>query len=179
MISWRSFPARAIESDKLNLGEINHAGEETGFRHDRLQPRFETPLSGPEHQPLFDILSVSPHTCDNVRSFEQRAPIPGSTLSGASMNRILPALLLAAACQSAFAFPTYLTGGFRGSELMSSDEVKDHVGRLLSMKTFAECQAYMDTHEASLQQRAQEKHITLPEKSGNPCAVMRTLGRVR
>jgi hypothetical protein len=47
------------------------------------------------------------------------------------------------------------------------------------MKTFAECQAYMDTHEASLQQRAQEKHITLPEKSGNPCAVMRTLGRVR
>lgn len=95
------------------------------------------------------------------------------------MNRILPALLLAAACQSAFAFPTYLTGGFRGSELMSSDEVKDHVGRLLSMKTFAECQAYMDTHEVSLQQRAQEKHITLPEKSGNPCAVMRTLGRVR
>jgi hypothetical protein len=163
----------------LNLGEINHAGEETGFRGYRVQPRFEPLLSGPEHQPMFGILSVYPHTCDNVRSFEHSAPIPGSTPSGASMNRILPALLLAAACQSAFAFPTYLTGGFRGSELMTSGEIKDHVGHLLSMQTFSECTAYMDAHEEALQKRAQEKRIALPEKSGDPCKVMRTLGRIR
>ncbi len=95
------------------------------------------------------------------------------------MNRILLVLLLAFASQTANAFPTYLTGGFRGSELMSSGEIKDHVSHLLSMKSFTECEAYMDAHEATLQKRAQEKHISLPEKSGNPCTVMRTLGRVR
>lgn len=95
------------------------------------------------------------------------------------MNRTLLVLLLSIASQSALAFPTYLTGGFRGSELMSAGEIKDHVGNLLSMKSFAECEAYMDAHEAVLQQRAQEKHINLPEKSGDPCTVMRTLGRVR
>jgi hypothetical protein len=95
------------------------------------------------------------------------------------MKRTLLILLLAVASQAANAFPTYLTGGFRGSELMTSGEIKDHVSHLLSMKSFTECEAYMGTHEASLQQRAQEKHITLPEKSGNPCTVMRTLGRVK
>ena len=29
-----------------------------------------------------------------------------------------------------------------------------------------------------LQQRAQEQHISLPEKSGDPCNVMRFLGRI-
>lgn len=95
------------------------------------------------------------------------------------VNRALLILLLAVASQSAHAFPTYLSGGFRGSELMGSGEIKDHIGHLLSMKTFTECEAYMDAHEAALQQRAQEKHNTLPEKSGDPCKVMRTLGRVR
>lgn len=95
------------------------------------------------------------------------------------MNRTLLVLLLAVASQSVHAFPTYLSGGFRGSELMSAGEIKDHVSHLLSMKSFTECEAYMDAHETALQQRAQEKHITLPEKSGNPCTVMRTLGRVR
>ncbi|HNA29924.1 MAG TPA: hypothetical protein PLL19_05445 [Thiobacillaceae bacterium] len=95
------------------------------------------------------------------------------------MRRVFALSLLVLASQSALAFPTYLTGGFRGSDLMSSGEIKDHVGHLLSMKTFEECEAYMDAHEVTLQQRAQEKHVTLPEKSGDPCKVMRTLGRVR
>ena len=95
------------------------------------------------------------------------------------MNRTLLVLLLAVASQTANAFHTYLTGGFRGSELMTAGEIKDHVGHLLSMKSFSECEAYMDAHETVLQQRAQEKHISLPQKSGNPCTVMRTLGRVK
>lgn len=95
------------------------------------------------------------------------------------MKHSLLVLLLAVVSQAANAFPTYLTGGFRGSELMTSGEIKDHVSHLLSMKSFTECETYMDAHEASLQQRAQDKRITLPEKNGNPCTVMRTLGRVR
>jgi len=95
------------------------------------------------------------------------------------MKRTFLVLLLAITSQTAFAFPTYLTGGFRGANLMTTGEIKDHVGQLLSMKTFEECEAYMDAHEVELQKRAQEQHITLPEKSGDPCKVMRTLGRVR
>jgi len=94
------------------------------------------------------------------------------------MNRILLVLTLALASQTALAFPTYATGGFRGANLMTSDEVKAHVSHLLSVKTYAECEAYMETHETVLQQRAQEQHISLPEKSGDSCNVMRFLGRI-
>ena len=95
------------------------------------------------------------------------------------MNRILLALSLVALSQTAAAFPTYLTGGFRGADLMTSDEIKAHVGRLLSMHTFGECEAYMADHEVVLQERAKERHVTLPAKSGDPCEVMRFMGRVK
>ncbi len=95
------------------------------------------------------------------------------------MNRTLTILLLALASQTAHAFPSYISGGFRGADLMTSDEVKAHVNNLLSMKTFTECESYMDAHEATLQQRAQERHVTLPEKGGDPCKVMRFMGRVK
>lgn len=95
------------------------------------------------------------------------------------MHRILLVLLLAVASQTANAFPTYATGGFRGASLMSSDEVKDHVAHLLSIQTMPECQAYMETHEAILQKRALEQHVTLPEKGGDPCQVMRFMGRIK
>ena len=94
------------------------------------------------------------------------------------MNRILLALMLVIASQTANAFPSYATGGFRGADLMSSDEIKAHVTHLLSVKTFTECEAYMDSHEEILQKRAQEHHVTLPEKSGDPCKVMRFFGRI-
>lgn len=95
------------------------------------------------------------------------------------MHRTLVVLLLAVASQTANAFPTYATGGFRGANLMSSDEIKDHVARLFAMHTMPECEAYMDAHEAVLQKRALEQHVTLPEKSGDPCKVMRFMGRIK
>ncbi len=94
------------------------------------------------------------------------------------MKKLLLASLIALSSSLAHAFPTYATGGFRGADLMTSDEIKAHVGKLLSMQTFGECESYMDAHEADLQKRAQEHHTTLPEKSGDPCKVMRFMGRI-
>lgn len=95
------------------------------------------------------------------------------------VTALLTALLTLGSPLLAHAFPTYATGGFRGSDLMTSEEVKAHVGKLLAVQTLQECQAYMDAHEAELQKRAQEKHITLPEKGGDPCKVMRFMGRIK
>lgn len=95
------------------------------------------------------------------------------------MNRILSVLLLALASQSSYAFPSYGSGGFRGADLMTSDEVKAHISRLMSMQTFTECESYMDAHEVDLQKRASTKQVTLPEKGGDPCKVMRFFGRVK
>ncbi len=95
------------------------------------------------------------------------------------MKRTLLVVLLAVASQAANAFPSYATGGFRGANLMSSDEIKEHVSQLFAMKSFDQCEAYMDAHEVVLQKRALEQHVTLPEKTGDPCKVMRFFGRVK
>ena len=94
------------------------------------------------------------------------------------MKRITLIFLLALASQAANAFPSYALGGFRGANLMTSDEIKAHVAKLLSMQKFDECESYMDAHEVELEKRAQAQHVTLPEKSGDPCKVMRFFGRV-
>ena len=94
------------------------------------------------------------------------------------MKHVLAILALTLASSMAHAFPSYATGGFRGANLMSADEVKAHVGRLLSVQTFPECEAYMAAHEAELQKRAQERHVSLPPKGGDPCEVMRFMGRI-
>ena len=94
------------------------------------------------------------------------------------MKHIFSVLLLALASQSAHAFPSYASGGFRGADLMSSDEVKAHISHLMSVQTFTECETYMDDHEAELQKRAADKKVTLPEKGGDPCKVMRFFGRI-
>lgn len=95
------------------------------------------------------------------------------------MHRAFLVLLLAVASQTANAFPTYATGGFRGANLMSADEIKAHVAQLLSAQTFSQCESYMAAHEETLQKRAAEQHVTLPEKGGDPCKVMRFLGRIQ
>ena len=87
-------------------------------------------------------------------------------------------LALALLSQTAHAFPSYINGGFRGANLMTTDEIKAHVSKLLAMKTFDECESYMDAHEAELQKRALQQHVSLPEKSGDPCKVMRFFGRI-
>ena len=101
------------------------------------------------------------------------------------MNRLIVSLLFAMACQTAHAFPSYASGdGFRGAELMTPDERKAHVAKLLSMHDFSECETYTAAHEVDLQNRAANQHVTLPAKSttffdGDPCKVMRFLGRIK
>lgn len=68
------------------------------------------------------------------------------------MKSLLLAALIALGSPLAHAFPTYATGGFRGTDLMTSDEVKAHA--------------------------AKERYLTLPEKGGDPCKVMRFMGRI-
>lgn len=96
------------------------------------------------------------------------------------MFRIVSAVLLLVAAHAAQAFPTYASGnGFRGANLMTPEERKEHVAKLQAMQTYPQCEAYMAAHEEVLQQRAKAQNVVLPPKGGNPCTVMRVLGRIR
>ena len=80
----------------------------------------------------------------------------------------------------AWAFPWYAQGdNFRGAQLLTPDERKAHVGRLQGMKTFEECRGYMHAHYLELDKRAREKGVSLPAVQGDPCEVMKTMGRIR
>lgn len=101
------------------------------------------------------------------------------------MMRVTALLLLALASPVVHAFPSYANGeGFRGAELMTPEERQAHVAKMQSFHTFDECEAYVAAHEAELQKRAAAQHVTLPPKStilfdGDPCKVMRFMGRVQ
>lgn len=77
------------------------------------------------------------------------------------------------------AFPSYASGGFRGAELLTAEEQSMHADRLFNMKSYTECTDYMTHHNIALDARATAKGVTLPPVRGNPCTVMRTLGRVK
>ncbi len=101
------------------------------------------------------------------------------------MTRYLALTLLALASHTAQAFPTYASGdGFRGAELMTPDERKAHVTKMQSFHTVDECQAYVSAHETELQKRAAAQKVVLPPKNtsvfgGDPCQVMRFMGRIK
>ena len=80
----------------------------------------------------------------------------------------------------AWAFPWYAQGdNFRGAQLLGPDERKQHVNRLQNMKTFDECRGYMQAHYLELDRRARDKGVFLPPVQGDPCEVMKTMGRFR
>lgn len=80
----------------------------------------------------------------------------------------------------ALAFPWYASGdNFRGAQLMTPAERKAHVARLQGMQSFDECRTYMQAHYLELDRRAKEKQVTLPPVQGDPCEVMRIMGRFR
>jgi hypothetical protein len=80
----------------------------------------------------------------------------------------------------ALAFPWYAQGdNFRGAQLMTPDERKAHVARLQNMKSFEECRGYMAAHYLDLDKRAKTKGASLPPVQGDPCEVMRSMGRFR
>lgn len=94
-------------------------------------------------------------------------------------NHMLFAALLLLAGQ-AFAFPWYAQGeNFRGAQLMTPEERKTHITRLQGMKSFEECRGYMNAHYLELDRRAKEKGALLPPVQGDPCEVMKTMGRIR
>lgn len=101
------------------------------------------------------------------------------------MKRLLALVSLVLASQTVHAFPSYASGeGFRGAELLTPDERKGHVERMQTLRSFDECEAYVAAHERELQKRAEERHVALPPRNtslfdGNPCKVMRFMGRIR
>lgn len=94
-----------------------------------------------------------------------------------SRHTLLLAIFLTTQAQ---AFPWYASGeNFRGAQLLSPDERKAHVARLQNMRSFDECKSYMQGHYLDLDKRAQAAGSTLPPVQGDPCEVMRTMGRFR
>ncbi len=90
---------------------------------------------------------------------------------------LLPVLLCAG---QALAFPWYSSGdNVRGAELMTPQERKDYASKLPNMKSMDECRTFMSEHNLELDRRAKERGVTLPPISGDPCVVMKTLGRIR
>jgi len=80
----------------------------------------------------------------------------------------------------AMAMPWYAQGdNFRGAQLLTPDERKQHVARLQAFKSFAECKDYMQGHYLELDRRARERGASLPPVRGDPCEVMQTMGRIR
>lgn len=94
------------------------------------------------------------------------------------INYLFPVLMLVSS--QSLAFPWYVQGdNFRGANLMTPDERKSHVARLQNMKSFDECKGYMNAHYLELDKRAKEKGASLPPIQGDPCEVMKTMGRFR
>ncbi len=96
------------------------------------------------------------------------------------MFRLLSLLVLTLLQGQALAFPWYAQGdNIRGAELMAPEERKAYVTRLQSMKTFAECKAYMSEHYLEIDKRAKARNAVLPPVKGDPCEVIKTMGRIR
>ena len=96
------------------------------------------------------------------------------------MFRISLLLVLATLAGQASAFPWYAQGdNIRGAQLMTPDERNAYVSRLLGMKTFDECRGFMQAHYLEIDKRAKERNVALPPVQGDPCEVMKSMGRVR
>ncbi len=93
-------------------------------------------------------------------------------------KRLAIALLFLA--PQAQAFPWYAGGeNIRGAQLMTPEERKTHTARIQGMQNFDECRTYMQGHYLELDRRAKERNVALPPVQGDPCEVMRTMGRFR
>jgi len=90
---------------------------------------------------------------------------------------LLPLLVFAA---QALAFPWYSSGdNIRGADLMTPEERKAYASKLPNMKSMDECRAFMNAHNLELDVRAKARGVSLPPISGDPCVVMKTMGRIK
>ncbi|HNQ03989.1 MAG TPA: hypothetical protein PKH69_05195 [Thiobacillaceae bacterium] len=95
------------------------------------------------------------------------------------MRKILVIALLGWASQVQ-SFPWFIHGdNIRGAQLMTPEERKAYVARLWAVRSFDECRATMQAHYLELDRRAKEGHVVLPPIQGDPCEIMRGLGRFR
>ncbi len=96
------------------------------------------------------------------------------------MKKQLLLLPLVLCVGQALAFPWYASGdNVRGAELMTAQERKDYATRLPNMKSMDECRTFMNVHNLELDKRAKERGVSLPPISGDPCVVMKTMGRIK
>ena len=80
----------------------------------------------------------------------------------------------------ALAFPWYSSGdNIRGADLMTPEERKAYASKLPNMKSMDECRAFMNAHNLELDVRAKARGVSLPPISGDPCVVMKTMGRIK
>ena len=96
------------------------------------------------------------------------------------MKRLLLAGMVGIAfSNSAWAFPSYASGnGIWGADLMTSEERQQYVHNIQGMKSFQECQGYLEGHRKEIQARAAAKNVNLaPPPSRSPCDVMQFMGR--
>lgn len=96
------------------------------------------------------------------------------------MSRFTLLLILASVSQASWAMPWYASGdNIRGAKLLTPEERKQHVNRLQGMRSFSECSEYMQGHYIELERRAKAANSLLPPIQGDPCEVMKTMGRIR
>jgi len=96
------------------------------------------------------------------------------------MRRLFLSALLVLLNGQALAFPWYSQGdNVRGAELMTPAERTAYVARLQSMRSFDECKDYMQAHYIEIDKRARERNVVLPPVQGDPCTVMKMMGRIR
>jgi len=62
---------------------------------------------------------------------------------------------------------------------MTPEERNAYASKLPNMGSLDECRAYMAQHNPELDKCAKERGVTLPPLSGDPCAVMSTMGRIK
>lgn len=79
----------------------------------------------------------------------------------------------------AWAFPSYASGnGIWGAELMTAEERQQYVHAIQDMKSYQECQGYLEAHRKDIQARALAQKINLSAPpSRSPCDVMQFMGR--
>lgn len=63
-----------------------------------------------------------------------------------------------------------------GWSLMTAAERTEHREKMLALKTYDECTAYLEQHHRLMQERAKEKGRSLPETKANACERMKARG---
>lgn len=66
-----------------------------------------------------------------------------------------------------------------GWSFMTQEERASHRDKMMSLKTYDECKAYLDEHHALMEQRAKEKGKTLPSPRNNACDRMKARGMIK